>query len=185
MSYRQRPRLPFNPADNRKYVIEGFPRQAIPTVVGLLMKRTVRNGYQTPGETNGADMVARAIMSIYISAIEPSATVIAINQLYRLLANVLLGTQYATTIVNGLEVANPPIPMGNPDWAAQSGLSLLELTRRTRYVLENGLLGITSPGLTDIRDFRTQLDELIAKQTGGALDDEQLAELVKIGLALA
>lgn len=94
MAYKQVAQLPFNPLDNRLYDIDSFPRQAIPTTVGLLMKRTVKNAYVAPYGIDGADMIARAIMSIYLSAYQPSQTVQAIDRVYRLLDISLNGVEY-------------------------------------------------------------------------------------------
>lgn len=173
----------FNTLDPRVVDAECFPMQAVPVTARLLINKTFKGAWSTGNHIAGRDMTVRAIMSIYEGCLSPTAK--AVDRLYRLHSNVWLGTQYGITTVDGVDTITPAIPEGQPLGAAQSGLSMLELTTRLRFVIENALLGNTSAGLADARNYRDMLQELIDKPNEGqGLDDEMLAELLKIAAFL-
>lgn len=173
----------FDASDWRVVDAECIPLQMIPLVARMLVGKTYKGAWRVGDAPAGKDAIVRVIMSIYAGCLSPTAR--AVDRLYRLHSNVYLGIQYDTLTVAGVEVVSPAIPSGQPLGAAQAGLSMLELTRRLRFVMENALLGQSSAGLTDIRNYRDMLQELIDKPTTGAgLDDDMLAELLKISAFL-
>ena len=173
----------FNEADARVIDAECIPLQLVPIVARMLVGKTFKGAWRVGDGAAGKDATVRVIMSIYAGCLSPTAK--SVDRLYRLHSNVMLGIQYDTMTIAGVEVVSPAIPSGQPLGAAQAGLSMLELTRRLRFVLENALLGQSSAGLVDIRNYRDMLQELIDKPSGDSgLDDEMLAELLKIAAFL-
>lgn len=175
--------IEFEVTDARTIDVECIPLQMVPITARQLIGKTYRGAWSIGSHVAGRDATVRVIMSIYAGCLSPTAQ--AVDRLYRLHANALLGTQYNTTVdADGLETVSPSIPEGQPLSPVASGLSLTETAIRTRYVVENGLLGITSAGLPDGRSYRDILQEIADKAVGGELDDEMLAELSKIALLL-
>lgn len=174
----------FDNQDARTIEAECLPLQMVPIVARQLIGKTYKGAWQAGSHIAGRDATVRVIMSIYAGCFSPTSR--AVDRLYRLHANALLGTQYVTTVdLDGNEDVTPDIPTGQPLNAVTSGNSLTETATRNRRVIENGLLGITSAGLPDARVIRQQLDDLIAKAGGGELDDDMLAQLIQIAGLLA
>lgn len=111
----------------------------------------------------------------------------AMNRLYTLLDYSLNGETYtALETGNPLDLveyspALPAAPLGNLPQAQSLRFSALETYR----AVDNGLHGRDHTGYEDTRNPRQQLEDLIAAAgSAGELDDEMLAKLAQIALAM-
>ncbi len=175
-----RPFLPLDLGDSVTVEPVCFPRQAIPAVVKLLLRRTYASAWTAGQHELGRDMIARCIVSLY-SACENS-TAEAVDRVYRLLDTALMGRTYvATDNGSGVLTLSPPIaPV--PDGPVAGTMAAVPLAEKTLRSVDNGLHGILAPEYGDPRQYRQTLaDILLALEEGGdSLDPEILAQLVQI-----
>lgn len=106
------------------------------------------------------------------------------NRIYRLVDAGLFGRVYINAGTVEEPDITPAIPL-TPN-IAYVAPGLLERAENLRSLLENALLGYTSPNYADPRGIKQQLDEIItALQSGDSLDDDMLAQLQIIAGLLA
>lgn len=182
---RVKPFLSVNLNDSRVVDAECIPQQAIPAVVKLMLKRTYKSSWQDGQHELGRDMVERIIVSLYAACLSPTAE--AVNRVYRLLDHTISGRVYTVNPPSaGFPDGTPfpSIPVVPGDFDGGYGESLVARFKQLEAVVRNQSDGTAyGPYPQDIGQRQLLKDILIAlqnQQQGGQLDDEMLAELIKI-----
>lgn len=179
-----KPFLPLDVSDSRTITADCFPRQAIPAVVKLLIRRTYVSSWAEGQHELGRDMIVRCIVSLYAGCLNPTAE--AVDRVYRLLSSALYGNVYAATEdSNNERIITPPIP-DVPDTMGYAGESIIQRAKQATLAADNIATGIPNELFAESRNFRQQLDDIkTALQNGENLDADILAELVQIAGLLA
>lgn len=162
-----------------------FPVATVPWALGALETRVLRYVWKTADDWR---LGCQLIRELQVSLLMGCKNEITNRQdaLYALLDRAINGTAYG---VSGLGTDVEPyvwIPALPVAPLLQFDLpGLLKQVQTSGRQLDNLTNGTVYDEAPDTRNIRQQLDDLIAATGGQGLDDEQLAELVKIAALLA
>jgi hypothetical protein len=163
--------------------------EAIPYMLGALWLRSQRyNWITTDDARRGRQLLAKQGAQLLMSATDK--IVAAIDRVYTLLGGTVLGRSYGIA-GDGTPADpyryDPPLPM-TVDHTAYGDEGIMYYQVQQWAALANLATGNPTGGYTDNRNIRQQLEDLIAAtqaNAGQGLDDEMLAKLAQIALALA
>lgn len=165
-------------------VCVGIPM--IPHILGALWLRSQKYWWDTETDAKYGRKYLAEISAMLIEGCGDEI-VLAVNQLYRLTDSIHNGTVYTATGEGTPEepyVYSPPIPVVPPTSTGLEPSVKFSLEKSMR-LLDNLTNGTTYADAPDVRNFRQQLEDLIAAVGGqGQLDDEMLAQLINIVAAL-
>lgn len=160
----------------------------IPLVAGALARYYQEHTWASPEDyEKGYNAIAE--LEACMSKLCVNALLEKHDQLYRLIDTTMNGRLYVASGSGTIEdplIVNPAIPAAPlpADSAVYPGLVMR--IDRLEQMLNNFANGTPSAEFTDVRNIRQQIADLImALSQQGQLDDEMLAELMKIVVALA
>lgn len=179
-----RPFLPVDETDARTVELACFPRQAIPIVVKLLLRRIYRSSFVVEQHRTGRDMIVRCIVSLYAACENNTAE--AVDRVYRLLDAALYGRVYANAGTPDEPNIVPAIGL-IPNVGELANESMVARSRQSALAIDNITTGTANDEYTDTRNIRQQLEDILAAiQNGdGGNTDDILAVVQQIALLLA
>lgn len=180
-----KPFLPIDTGDSNTIEASCFPRQAIPAVVKLLIRRTYKSSWAKGQHTIGRDMIARCIVSLYAGC--NNGTAASVDRVYRLLDSVFTGAQWQAGVdENNQPKAFPPIP-AVPTFQPEADEALVRQVQISQMALYNLATGEQNEEFSDTRNIRSQLDEVIRLLGEGDAGNQEeiLATLIQIAGLLA
>lgn len=175
----------FDYNDNRVKEVYCFPYQAVPIVIKKLLLLTYKGMWPNGQHVDGRDMIVRCMVSIFGKCNNETAE--AVRDVYRLIAHTVNGTLYTISGSGGSndpEQILPAIPRIPADFNGSYGDSLIAQIKQLQGAVRNGDDGIPYgpyPEATGKRQLLEAIRNLLENQSNEpTLDDEMLAELVKI-----
>jgi hypothetical protein len=160
-----------------------FPVAVVPYALGALESRATAYTWSEDGYLRGNQLIRSLQMAILCGGLKEITN--RQDDLYRMLGTAIYGTVYNVVSVDPDLVVEPPIEHTHSIDFDQEN-SIMGRMEDLRQLLQNGINGTETP-LYDRANGVRDLLELIktAVEAGGELDDDMLAQLVEIALAVA
>lgn len=175
----------FDYSDSRTKELSCFPYQSTPIVAKALLSMTYKTSWREGEHEAGRDMIVRCIVSIFEGCTNETAN--AVDRLYRLLDHTISGRVYtvdATVPNDSVGYIIPAIPAVPADFDGGYAESLVARFKSLEAVVRNASDGTAYGNYPqDIGQRQLLKDILLAiqnQQQGQGLDDEMLAELIRI-----